>query len=329
LNLPKSLKIFMLNERAKKNLKVKAQARYRLINRLSQGTLAIIIEAVRSFYHARALEGAAAIAYYALFSLFPLLFFVVAIGSSVLKNQQVQQQVLAFVTESLPTAKDLVQKNMEHMLEIRGTVGIVGTIGLVWAATGVFNALTHNINRAWRDAGKHNFLRGRLMALAIAGSMIALLWILSMFFTTIFNLLPQLSVPLLGDVSFYKTWLWLIMSRVIPWLLMYMTFLLLYWWIPNTEVRWSEANWGAIVATVAWEINRAGFIWYLNSGLARYQLIYGSLGAVVALMLWIYLSSLIALFGAHLGAAIAHHRRPQPDKREMASFQTYLKPRRQ
>jgi membrane protein len=295
---------------------------------MSQGALEIVIEAVRTFYQARALEGAAAIAYYALFSLFPLLFFVVAVGSSVLKNQQVQQQVLAFVTESLPTAKELVQRNMEHMLEIRGTVGLVGTIGLLWAATGVFNALTHNINRAWRDAGTHNFLRGRLMALAIAGGVIGLLWILSTFLTTVFNLLPQLSMPVLGDVSFYKTWLWLILSRLGPWLLMYLTFMLLYWWIPNTRVRWFEANWGAIVAVIAWEINRTGFIWYLNSGLARYQLIYGSLGAVVALMLWIYLSSLIALFGAHLSAAIAHHTRPKHEQQKMTQFHTYLKPRR-
>jgi membrane protein len=318
----------MLNENSKKNLKVKAQTRYRRVNHLSQGVLDIVVHAGRTFHHARAMEGAAAVAYYALFSLFPLLFFVVAIGSTVLKNQQVQQQVLAFVTESLPTAKELVEKNIEHMLEIRGTVGLVGTIGLLWAATGVFNALTHNINRAWRDAGTHNFLRGRLMALAIAGSLIALLWILSMFITTIFNLLPQLSVPVLGDVSFYKTWLWLIVSRLLPWLLMYLTFLLLYWWIPNTRVRWSEANWGAIVAVVAWEINRASFIWYLNSGLARYQLVYGSLGAVVALMLWIYVSSLIALFGAHLSASIAHCKRPQIEENRPVQFQTYLKTRR-
>ncbi len=316
----------VLNENTKKSLKTKAQARYRRANRMSQGVLGIIVDTVRSFHHAHATEGAAAIAYYALFSLFPLLFFLVAIGSSVLKSQQVQQQVLTFVTESLPTARDLVEKNIDHMLEIRGTVGLVGTIGLVWSATAVFNALTHNINRAWRNAGRHNFLRGRLMALTIAGSAIGLLLILSLFITTAFNLLAQFSIPLLGDVSIYRTLLWRVLSRLIPWVLMYLMFLLLYWWIPNTKVKWSEANWGALVATFAWEINRAGFIWYLNSGLARYQLIYGSLGAVVALILWIYLSSLIVLFGAHLSAAIAQHTRPKDEKKGLARYQTYLKP---
>lgn len=315
-----------LSESAKKRLKTKVQTRYRRANRLSQGILGIVVDTARSFHHARAPEGAAAIAYYALLSLFPLLFFLVAIGSSILKNQQVQQQVLTFVTESLPTARDLVEKNIEHMLEIQGTVGLVGTIGLVWTATAVFNALTHNINRAWRDAGTHNFLRGRLMALVIAGSLIGLLLILSLFVITIFNLLAQLTIPLLGDVSFFTSLLGRVLTQLIPWLLTYLVFLLLYWWVPNTKVRWSEANWGALVAASAWEVNRSGFIWYLNSGLARYQLIYGSLGAVVALILWIYLSSLIVLFGAHLSAAIAHHLRPKDQKKGLARYQTYIKP---
>jgi membrane protein len=125
----------------------------------------------------------------------------------------------------------------------------------------------------------------------------------------VFNLLPQFSVPLLGDISIYTTLLWRIASRVIPWLFIFAMFLFLYRWVPNTEVTWSEANWGALVAASAWEAGRAGFAWYLSSGLAKYQLIYGSLGAVVALMLWIYLSGLITLFGAHLCATIAQHYR--------------------
>jgi membrane protein len=146
------------------------------------------------------------------------------------------------------------------------------------------------------------------------------------FLITIFNLLAQVSVPLLGDVSIYTTLLWRVMSRLVPWVLIYLVFLLLYWWIPNTSVKWSEANWGAMVAASAWEINRAGFIWYLNSGLAKYQLIYGSLGALVALILWIYLSSLIVLFGAHLSAVLAHHTRPKDEKKGMGRYQTYIKP---
>jgi len=81
----------------------------------------------------------------------------------------------------------------------------------------------------------------------------------------------------------------------------------LYRWIPNTEVKWSQAFWGALVATLGWEIATQTFTWYLTSGMARYQLVYGSLGTVVALMFWIYLSSLITFYGAHLSAAVTQH----------------------
>jgi membrane protein len=316
----------MINDSTKKVLRARARVHYRRANRASQGVLGILVDAVHSFSEARAAEAAASIAYYALFSLFPLLFFVVAIGSSILKNPQIQQQVLTFVTDAFPAARELVQINMEHMLEIRGAVGLAGTIGLLWSSTAVFTALARNVNRAWRGAGARNFLKGRLVALVIAGSLLGLLMIVSILLITLFNLLPQLSVPLLGDISIYRTLVWRVLSRMIPWLLIYAMFLLLYWWVPNTKVKWSEANWGALVATFAWEINRASFVWYLNTVLAWYQLVYGSLGVVVALMLWIYVSSLIALFGAHLSAAIAHHNRPRPEQKGLAKYQTYLKP---
>ncbi len=315
----------MLNNGLKRNLRNKAMGRYHHINQLSQGTLAILVDAINRFREVHAPEGAASIAYYALFSLFPLLFFLVAIGSTILKNPQVQRQVQSFITEALPTAKDLVQQNMQHMLDIRSAVGLIGMLGLIWTTTAVFASLVHNINRAWPGAGNRNFIKGRLIALVLAGVVILSLLALSMFFTTVFNLLPTLSFPILGDVSFYKTLIWRVFSRLIPWLLMYTMFLLLYWWVPNIEVRWSEASWGALLATSAWEINRAAFIWYLNSGLARYQLVYGSLGVVVALMLWIYLSSLITLFGAHLSAAIARHQRPKIENRRSPRFETYIK----
>ena len=65
------------------------------------------------------------------------------------------------------------------------------------------------------------------------------------------------------------------------------------------------------MAVLVVEITTVGFTWYISSGLARYEFVYGSLGAVVALMLWIYFNSLITLFGAHLGAAIARQTGPE------------------
>jgi membrane protein len=85
----------------------------------------------------------------------------------------------------------------------------------------------------------------------------------------------------------------------------------LYRWLPNTEVLWSEATWGSLIASAGTFMATSIFSWYLGSrsGLTNYNLVYGSLGAIVALMFWIYLLSYIILFGAHLSSSIAYYTR--------------------
>jgi membrane protein len=281
---------------------------YKQADNLSGGSLTIVGDAFRGFIEANAAESAASIAYYALFSLFPLLIFLISFASSVLENEEVQQRILDLIEQFLPTAQQLIKVNIQQALNIRGTVQIVSTIGLLWAASGVFNALGHSINRAWHTAPQRNFLFGRLVALAMVAALTGLMivWIV---FTTAFSLLPLFKIPLFGDIVIYEGYAWGILSRFIPWFVIFVLFINVYRWLPNTKVRWREALVGAGVAALGWELTNGAFRWYLSSGFASYQLVYGSLGALIALMLWIYLGSLIVLFGAHLSASVALHTR--------------------
>jgi membrane protein len=284
----------------------KAKAIYRRANDLSGGSLDILRETFQRFNDARASEAAAGMAYYALFSLFPLLLALVAAGSFFLESERAYREVVDLVTQAIPVSRGLIERNIRRVLELRGTVGIVGLIGLLWSATGVFTILDNHINRAWPEAETRNFLEKRLVALGMVGVLAGLL-VLSLFSTAVLNLLPRLQVPLWGGVSIYETSLWAIVSKLVPGLFISLMFLSLYRWVPNTEVKWSGAVWAALVAAFAWEATASAFTWYLSSGLARYELVYGSLGAVVALMFWIYISSLITLLGAYLSAAINQH----------------------
>jgi membrane protein len=122
--------------------------------------------------------------------------------------------------------------------------------------------------------------------------------------STILNVLSRFRVPLVDIESLYGTPVWTVISDLLPLFFIFFLFLALYRWVPSAEVKWSAALWAALVVAVAWELAADAFAWYVGSGLARYRIVYGSLGAVVALMFWIYLSSWIIIFGAHLGAAI-------------------------
>lgn len=284
------------------------EALYGRIDARCGGVLSILTEAARGFERARAAEAAGSMAYYAIFSLFPLMLVLVTVGSRVLENVQVQQQVLEAITGAIPVSRELVQQNIQRMLELRGAVQIVALLGFLWSATGVFTTVARNINRAWPQARARNFIRRRLVALGIMVAGLGGLLVLSLLSTAVLNLLPQFNIRLWGDVAIYQSTLWTWLSYLVPWVFSFLLFLFLYYWVPNVRVRWSEALWGALVAAIGWRGATAAFAWYLSSGWANYDLVYGSLGAVVALMVWIYISSLIVLFGAHLSAAVASRR---------------------
>jgi membrane protein len=130
----------------------------------------------------------------------------------------------------------------------------------------------------------------------------------------VLNVLPRLEVTIAGEIRILDTPLWTLIASGVPAFVIFLIFLNLYRWVPKTTVRWSEAAWGAAFVAVAWEATKRGVAWYVSSDLIHYRLVYGSLGAVVALLLWIYLSSWLVLFGAHVSAAIARSRRSAPGR---------------
>jgi membrane protein len=285
-----------------------ARAIFRHANKLSGGVLGIIRDAIEGFTQARGSEAAASMAYYTLFSLFPLLLAFVAGGSYLLDRQQVFQQVVDLISNAFPISQNLIEENLMQVLRLRGAVGLIGLAVAIWSASGVFAILTRNINRAWTDAAPRGFLGSRLVALGMVATL-AVLLVISLLLSTALNVASRSQLPLVDLQSLYGTPIWTAFSDVIPWLFIFFLFLALYRWVPNEEVPWRAAFSAALVVALAWEIAANAFAWYVSSGLAKYQIVYGSLGTVVALMFWIYLSSWIILFGAHLGAAVARHRK--------------------
>jgi len=247
-------------------------------------------------------------AYYAFFSLFPLLLTLVVGGSFFLESEQVYRQVVEFVAQAFPISPDVIESNLRQVLELRGPVGFAGLIALAWSASGVFTIVVRNINLAWQEARPRSVVQERLAGFGIVAVLTVLL-VLAFVSSTVFNMLAHFQIPLWEGVSIYQTPVWTLVSDLAPRMVTLLVFFGLYRVVPNTEVRWTEAILGAVVATLAWEAAAAVFSWYLSSGWARYEFIYGSLGTVVSLLLWIYISAWIALFGAYLSAAIARDAR--------------------
>jgi YihY family inner membrane protein len=285
----------------------------------THGVSTIIIDSVISFTEGRGMEAASSLAYYALFSLFPLLLFVIGFATTFLSDEMVEGFTVQFIEPSMPEVfQEIILGNIQQAMNARGSVRLVGTIGLLWAATGMFSGLTRSVDRAWGLQVDRHFILSRLIGLGMIGALIIgliILWIIS---TAILKILPLITIPLIGNgTNLTDSVPWVITSRLLPWFLIMFTFFNIYRWIPKASVKNKEALGAALVASVGWEAAQWGFGWYLTSGWAKYQLVYGSLGAVIAFMLWLYVCATVVLYGAYLSASIARHTRPKPLSKEL------------
>ncbi len=281
---------------------------YKAVDRRTGGILGIIWTGIQHFGEMNGSEAAASMAYYTLFSLFPLMLALVAAGSFLLNRQSVFQQVVDLVGSAIPISQTLIEENLMQVLELRGPVGLVGLGAALWSGTGAFTVLTRNINRAWDQAQPRSVVKNRLLALAMVGTL-AVLLILLLLLSTGLNVLSSFEVHFIDLEILYGTRLWTALTEFLPLVVTFVLFLALYRWVPNAEAHWKAAFWTALVVALVWELASNAFVWYIGSGLVSYRLVYGSLGTLIALLFWIYLSSWIIIFGAHMSAAVGSYLR--------------------
>jgi membrane protein len=251
---------------------------------------------------------AAAIAYYALFSFFPVVLLMITVSSFFFSSATAQKGVIAWAERYIPASGDLVRANIGQILRVRGTVSIAALLGLLWSASGVFTALDRVINRAWDVSELRPFWQQKLLAFSMivgAGSLL----LISIISTTFFNVIRRLRVPLMGWPLLGK-WLMFtnLLSTFLPVLLTISIFFLLYKILPNTSVRWSDVWLGALLAGLGWELAKYLFTWYLTN-FASYNLVYGSVALLIAFLAWSYYTGVILILGAEFTAEYAKSRR--------------------
>lgn len=279
---------------------------YQRADRISGNRLNLLKDAIETFNVTRAGQASASLAYYVIFSLFPLLLVLISAGGFFLDSEQVYLKVAELIQENIPaTSYDWIVENLQHILERRGTIGIFFLATLLWAASGGFISLAYNINLAWLEAPQRNFFQRRLIGLQmIAG--LSLLFLVSLIVDSIVNLLHILNLPF---TSFLELGLWKWLSNLFSWLVIFVLFYVLYYWVPTVNVSGRAAFWGALTASIAWKAATTLFSWYVRSGFGRYEMIYGSVGALVAFLFLIYILATVTLFGAHLTSAIDRKRK--------------------
>ncbi len=283
-------------------LRSRGTALYRTVNRRLGGAPEVLVNAGRAFSEARGAESAASLAYYALFALFPFLLVLIFVGTLFLGSKRAETELIGMVTQMLPGSQLFIQQNLADIMDRRGAVTLIGVVGLLWSSGGFFSALSRNLRRAWPDFEGLNMIAQRLTGIG-AVLVLGLLLIVWSAFNVIFNSIPELFDNVPGMDEF-----WSRVVRVAPVLIVLPMLAGLYRWTSPRDRGWRGVLIGALLAALLLQALILGFGWYLTSGLVNYDRVYGSLGGVIALLVFVYLMSFIILFGAYLAAAVEGRR---------------------
>jgi membrane protein len=293
-----------------KALQDKGEQWFKSLDSRLAGVPGVIRRAGETFGLAYAPEAAGGIAYYALFSLFPLLLLLTSIGSQWLSSSAAIDPIIDLIGNIFNVPTDQLEIALDDLVSASGITGLIGLIGVAWAATGAFTSLARNISRAWPEANRVSVLQGRLMAVIMV-AVIALSQFLWVVFSTIVSLIARIELPIGTDLDYIRNWLTDFTINGITFSFLFFAFVGLYRWVPKTKVRWREALLGATFSTLATLIASRVYIRYLNSDLASSWSFYGTLGTTLGVIVFFYINAWIVLFGAHLSSAVAYRYRTQ------------------
>jgi membrane protein len=247
---------------------------------------------------------AAQLAYYFLFALFPFCLFLTTL-LGYLPIPDLLDRLLATLGPMLPgEAFRLVQDNIRQLVSgPRGGLLSFGILAALWTSSGALTAIIDSLNRAYDVEEGRPFWKVRLTAIGLTVG-------LSVFIVVALVLLtfgPQIGgwvADLVGlGRAFELTWNILRWPVIVGLLILAMA--LLYYFAPDVEQEWTWITPGSALAVLGWLLASLGFAFYVNR-FGSYNATYGSIGAVIVLLTWMYMTALFVLIGGEINAEIEH-----------------------
>jgi membrane protein len=251
------------------------------------------------------LEMGAALAYYAVFSLAPLVLIAISIAGAVFGEQAAQGQVGIELEKVVgPAVADATQTMVHNAAASSRTASIVGIGVLLFGASGVFGQLLNSLNTIWEVPAKNTggiwgFVRSRLLSFAmVIGT--GFLLIVSLVVSTTLSAMSAYLAP--GETAYYQ-----LLNQVITFATITILFAIVFKSLPDCHVAWADVWVGAAVTAILFILGR----YLIGVYLAKLSVAsaYGAAGSLVLILLWVYYASQIVLFGAQFTQVFATLRR--------------------
>ncbi|MCH8052191.1 MAG: YihY/virulence factor BrkB family protein [Chloroflexi bacterium] len=267
-----------------------------------------LLTAVQKFGEHNCGQLAASISYYVLFSIFPLLIFLVAVVGIFL-NESAQADVVDEVMSVFPLSEDGGREDVTGAVDaVSGSggqaLGLIGLLGMVWAASAMFSAIRRSLNIIYHEQEfTRPFVQSKLIDLSLVLG-VGLFFASSVFVTAALRVIRARSEDLaaIGDLSEELGSVWTLGVLAIPFLFSFAAFTFLYAVVPAKNGTLQSAIPGAIIAALAFELVKNLFGFYV-ANFASFDVVFGSLGAVAAFLFWVFISAQIMLFGAEVARA--------------------------
>ena len=247
---------------------------------------------------------ASSIGFFTLFSVFPLALLAVALASNWLDPVLAEQRIVAELEFVVPGLDALLGANLQNLVQARGPVTGLAALALVWSASSAFNVITRAMDRIWGADINHrrSVWRHRTLAVVTVLLIAVLLLLATMVEGPVLTIVNSLLPERLSSIGPYTDRFWAALLNV-------SLFAILYRFMPHVRLRWRDVLPGAILAGVLWQAAKQLFLLFIARYLSSSNLIYGSVGAIIAFLMWTYVSSVILLFGALLNRYAAEERK--------------------
>jgi len=264
--------------------------------------------ALHQFHENDLFTSAAATSYFGLMALFPALILMLAIGNQI----AAATEMLTHAVEVYPGSGKFLRDTIRSLSAVGPGIIITCVIIVLWAGSWVFAVIERALNRIWGTTSR-TFWHGRALTIAmigIVGLLLSASVLVTSFVVALREVASRLSprqlerYPLLLSVG---SVFWQGVFAAVSFLVTVALFVVVYRFMPKAEVSLRDTLPGAFLGGLLWELAKYVFAWTLNY--FHYDQIYGSAGAVVAVLTWSYVSSLILLFGAQL-TAVLHREHP-------------------
>jgi membrane protein len=273
--------------------------------------LRMLGHAVHQFHENDLFTYAAAMSYFGLMTLFPALLLLLALSNRIAAGTQMLQHVV----QVYPGSSKFLHDTIRSLSGIGTGVIISCAMVVLWAGSWVFAIAERALNRIWGTMHR-TFLHGRLLTLGMIG-IVGLVLSASVLSTSVLLALQEIAGRLSPRqlenyrlLSTVGSFFWEIVFALVSFLVTFTLFAVVYRFLPNAHVTVRDTIPGAVIGGLLWEVAKYGFAWSLNY--LDYDQIYGPVGAVVTVLIWGYVSSLVLLFGAQLTSVLHREQMEHP-----------------